>query len=310
MRHHGRDPKVCAPAGGALVCVTNDEAGGLSSTVAPCARPFAMNPLRPSSASSRHKRGPVNAAPRASRAAQHALLFNDVTRSRSFWILAALLVAGGAAVALLLVFTGFDWTVVTRGIEHLDPLAILPLMALLPVGGFPIVVIYLVAGARFGPLWGGVVVAAVTACHLLLTHAIARSFLRGPILRFVERRHRQLPEIPADEHAGVALIVALVPGLPYVVRNYLLALSGVRLRVYFWICLPVYVARSYVTILVGDLGSDPSGRRLLILFGVDVVKVAVCAYVIWRLREHHRRFHGGHEAHGGDDGRATAATPP
>jgi len=213
-------------------------------------------------------------------------------------------------VALLLMFTGFDWREVTRGIERLDPLAIVPLMALLPVGGFPIVVVYLIAGARFGPAWGGVVVAAVTACHLLATHAIARSFLRGPILRFMERRHRRLPDIPADEQAGVALVVALAPGLPYVARNYLLALSGVRLRVYFWICLPVYVARSYVTILLGDLGSDPSGRRLLILFAVDALKVAVCAYVIWRLREHHRRHHGVQDPGGGDDAPATAATPP
>jgi uncharacterized membrane protein YdjX (TVP38/TMEM64 family) len=269
-----------------------------------------MNTLRPSSRFDARKRGAVPGAPKASRSVQHALLFNDVTRSRTFWIFAALLVATGAAVALWLTFTEFDWRQVTRGIERLDPLAVLPLMALLPVGGFPIVVVYLVAGARFGPVWGGVVVTAVTACHLLVTHAIARSFLRGPILRFVERRHRRLPEIPADEHAGVALVVALAPGLPYVVRNYLLALSGVRLRVYFWICLPVYVARSYVTILLGDLGSDPSGRRLLILFAVDAVKVVVCAYVIWRLRGHHRRHHGVHDPAGGDDAPATAATPP
>src|SRR5690606_37417341 len=182
-------------------------------------------------------------------------------------------------------FTDFDLagitTTVARGIGRLPAGAVIPLMAVLPVAGFPIAVVYLVAGARFGPLLRGGVVAAVTAFHLLATYAVARSFLRGPIERFVQRRHRKLPEIPPDEHAAVALIVGLVPGVPYFVRNYLLALSGLRLRTYFWVCLPIYVARSFVAILLGDLGGDPSRRGLIILVAVDVLKVAICGGVIW-----------------------------
>lgn len=225
-------------------------------------------------------------------AAHHSLLFTNVARSRSFWILVAVLLLLGAAVGAVVLFTDFQLSQVTRMIDHLNPVAVIPLMALLPVAGFPIAVVYLIAGARFGPVGGGLVVAAVTAFHLVATHAVARSFLRAPIERFIARRHRTLPQIPADEHAAVALIAALVPGLPYFLRNYLLALSGIRLRVYFWICLPVYVARSYVTILLGDLSSDPSRRGLLILVGVDAVKVSICALVIWWLRRHHRRVHG------------------
>jgi uncharacterized membrane protein YdjX (TVP38/TMEM64 family) len=115
--------------------------------------------------------------------------------------------------------------------------------------------------------------------------------------RFLERRHLHVPQIPRDEHALIALIIALVPGLPYVLRNYILALAGVRMRVGFAVCLPIYVARSFVTILLGDMGSDPDGKKLIILGIVEVVKVTACAYVIWRLRQHHRKFHGG-DAHG------------
>jgi uncharacterized membrane protein YdjX (TVP38/TMEM64 family) len=224
--------------------------------------------------------------------AHHWLLFGSRKRARSLWLVWGALALGGVAVAALFAFTELDWSSVTRFVENLDPWAVLPLMAVLPIFGFPIVMVYLVAGARFGPVLGGVVVAAATAFHLLGTHAIARSVLRGPIERLFARRRQQLPQVPADEHAAVALIAALVPGLPYAIRNYLLALGGVRLRTYFWICLPIYVARSYVTILLGDMSSDPSGRRLVILFSVDALKVALCAYVIWRLREHHRRVHG------------------
>jgi uncharacterized membrane protein YdjX (TVP38/TMEM64 family) len=149
-----------------------------------------------------------------------------------------------------------------------------------------------------------VVVACATAAHLLLAYGVTKSFLRRPLERFLERRHLHFPEIPADEHAPVALIAALVPGLPYVVRNYLLALAGVRLRVYFWVCLPIYVARSYVTILLGDMGADPDGRKLIILGCFEALKVGICALVIWRLRVHHRKFHGAPRHAPDDDGYA------
>ena len=217
------------------------------------------------------------------------IFFKDALRSRSLWATAGLLVIAVAAVAALLYYSEFEWASVTRVIEGWDPLLVIPLMALLPVMGFPIVVVYLVAGARFGPWWGGAVVAGVTTVHLLLTHVVANGLFRGAIQRFVERRHKRLPEIRADEHGSIALLVSLAPGPPYWVRNYLLALSGVRLRTYFWICLPVYVARSYVTILLGDLSSAPSGSKLAVLLGVDVLKIAICGAVIWRLRQHHRR---------------------
>jgi uncharacterized membrane protein YdjX (TVP38/TMEM64 family) len=248
------------------------------------------------------------------RSARHLLLFGGRTQKRAWWVLGGVAAAVALGFTLLLVFTELDWGSVQRGfarinpaLERLSPALLIPAMAVLPVFGFPIAVVYLVAGAKFGPLLGGVVVAGVTAVHLLATHAITQSVLRGPIERFMEKRHHHLPHVPEDEQAAVSLIAALIPGLPYFVRNYLLALAGVRLRYYFWVCLPVYVARSYVTILLGDLSSDPTRRGLVILLVVDVLKVAICAFVIWRLRQHHRKYHG-HHAH--DEARGHNAPAP
>jgi uncharacterized membrane protein YdjX (TVP38/TMEM64 family) len=189
----------------------------------------------------------------------------------------------------------------TGWIHRVHPVAALPLMAVLPILGFPIAIVYLFAGARFGPLGGGLIVAAITAIHMLGTYLIAKSFLRAPLQRFIEKRHKHLPQVPEDEQAAICVIATLVPGLPYFVRNYILALAGVRLHYFFVVCLPIYVARSYVTILLGDMGADPDKRKLLILLGLDVLKVAICAFVIWRLRVHHRKFHGHEQDHHGDD---------
>lgn len=232
---------------------------------------------------------------------RHFLELGQVKRSRLKWLAGAVVLILAATVAAFLALRDFDWQRVTDAINRLHPAAVLPFMAVLPVAGFPIMFVYLFAGARFGPVLGGVVVAGVTAVHLLATYFIARSFLRRPLERFIERRHRHLPQVPEDEGPAVALVAALVPGLPYVVRNYALALAGVKFRVYFWVCLPVYVARSYVSILLGDLSSDPSRKGLFIIIAIDVVKVAICALVIAWLRQHHRKFH----AHDHD-----AAVPP
>ena len=236
------------------------------------------------------------------RSARHLLLFGGPKKKRVWWTAAAVVLAAAVGLALVISLTDWDWDSVVRGserlsatMEKLHPEAVIPLMAILPVFGFPIAIVYLVAGARFGIVLGGVIVAAVTLVHLAASYFIGRSFLRGPIERFIERRHRHLPQVPEDEQALVCVIAALIPGLPYFVRNYLLVLAGVRLRFLLMVCLPIYVARSYVTIFLGDLSGDPTQRGLLILIVVDVVKVAICALVIWRLREHHRKYHGHHD---------------
>lgn len=205
------------------------------------------------------------------------------------------LVLGGIGLAIMVLAViaflsseGFDfsWLAISQAIGGLNPIAAIALMAVLPLGGFSIVIVYLVVGARFGPLTGLPVVAGVTAFHLLASYWIARGVLRSPLERLLARRGHHLPLLLRNEHASVCLLVALVPGLPYFARNYLLALTDVRLPVYFWVCLPIHVARSYVAILLGDWTSNPGKSRLLILAAIYAVKLAVCAYIVWRLRRH------------------------
>lgn len=238
----------------------------------------------------------------------HHILFGLAKNKHAVWTVITVAAVVIAAVALIVLHTDLTLSNVTDWIDGLNLVAVLAVMALLPIAGFPIAVVYLVAGARFGPLWGGVVVAGITVVHLAGTHLIAKSFLRKPLQRFIEKRRAHLPEIPVDEQAAVCLIAALVPGLPYFIRNYVLALAGVKLRYYFGVCVPVYVARSYVSILLGDISSDPTSTKIIVLVIVDILKVAICALVIWRLRVHHRKYHGHHE-HEADDG-PEAVLPP
>lgn len=218
-----------------------------------------------------------------------------------------------AAAALVLLIAGVltfffasevEWAEIKRALAALPVVPLLLLMVLLPPLGLSISVVYLVAGARFGPVVGGAVVAGVTAAHLLLMHGIARGVMRGPIERLLARRHHHLPSVPEGENASLATVAALAPGLPYFSRNYLLALAGVPLRIYFWICLPLYVLRSYVTIFLGDLTQSPDRGKLTLLVAVWVLKLAVCGWLVWRFHRRHRA--GRSSPHPGNIGSAVS----
>jgi len=204
-------------------------------------------------------------------------------------LMAALL----GAVAFVFLLTGLiDWRGVRPWMQHLDPWVLLALMCLLPLFGFSISVVYLVAGAVFGGPLGVVVIAGVSAVHLLGNHWIGRGYLRGPILRWLKRRNLSPPALPLGEDASVALMTALVPGLPYFVRNYLLAVSDLRFRTSFWIVWSVYVVRSSVVLFFGDFIDDLTTIHLVTLLAVFGMKLSICACLLFRIRAHLRQNKG------------------
>ncbi len=163
------------------------------------------------------------------------------------------------------------------------------LVAILPIFGFSIAIIYLVVGVKFGASWGMAVIALATAAHLLGSHWMAKSFLRKRLEAFIARKKYRLPEIPAGENASVSLMTAIIPGLPYFARNYLLALAGVPLKTYFWICLPVYVIRSFVTVSLAAFSKEFTTKKIIFIVVILLIKLAICAWVIQRLRNKQKR---------------------
>src|SRR5512133_1007320 len=74
---------------------------------------------------------------------RHFLELGRVPRSRRKWIAMAVLVllAGAVIGVLFLRDVDFDWQRLNQTIDRLPPLAVLPLMAILPVFGFPVVLV-------------------------------------------------------------------------------------------------------------------------------------------------------------------------
>lgn len=206
-------------------------------------------------------------------------------------VLAASLAVAGLIGLVAAGLSAFDleWGDLIRAMDRLDLKTVLALAILLPLLGFPISAIYLVIGARFGPAAGLGIVAVCTMFHLAGTHCIARGFLRRPLQRFLQRRHRNLPSVPPGANAAVAAMIMLAPAIPYFMRNYALALSRIPFPVYSLVALPLHVLRSYVALFLGDFGSSPTTGGLGLVVLVYAAQLSLCGLIAWHLRKNHRR---------------------
>jgi uncharacterized membrane protein YdjX (TVP38/TMEM64 family) len=196
-------------------------------------------------------------------------------------LLAVLLVV---AVVALFQFTELDWREVPDLLRRVSRPWALVIMATLPIVGFPISAVYLGAGALFGRWLGLLVVAGVTAVHLVVTQLLAQTLFRGVIERLRLKWHHRIPDVPPHEHATVAAMLVIVPGPPYFVRNCLLAFAKLPWRTLLGVALPLYVVRSCTTIFIGNLGNDPSFVALGVLVGIYLLKLGAAVLLFRRFK--------------------------
>ena len=199
-------------------------------------------------------------------------------------ILAATLLCGvGAFVALTLDFQqARDW------IEHVNSGWFFVLMAVLPILGFPLSVLQIVAGVKFGFWTGMSLTAAAMSVHLLGAHWVASSFLKHPVSSLLSRTRFRLPQVRNNEQSVLGFLVPLLPG-SYTVKNYLMVLGGVSLKTLLCVCLPVYAVRASSGIFLGGVSGNLTPWLIALLIVGKIIAVIVTIWVVKRYR--HRFVH-------------------
>lgn len=151
-----------------------------------------------------------------------SFLIRRMPSKRVLWATALILAVAG------LVAFGVDLTTIKNWIEGVNGLLFFVLLSVLPIFGFPVSVLQIMAGVKFG-FWAGVGLTSVAIiCHLLGVHWVASSMLRRPISRWLTRTRYQLPDIPTGQGRTIAFLMPFLPG-SYTLKNYLMVLGGISL---------------------------------------------------------------------------------
>ena len=209
---------------------------------------------------------------------------SDASKSRAkntqiFWIVSIVCVA-----LFAVAFFFVDPKAVHEWAQKVPGWIVFLLMALTPVVGAPVSVLFVVGGAKFGTTGGLIAAGFAIAINLLLTYAMTRYVLRRPIAAFFNKTKYKIPQVPKGESISISLLTALVPGLPYAAKNYLLVLAGALFRVYFWVLLPAHYLHASLAILFGGMTKDLSKGKIIFLVAYGIVITLLCKRVINRLR--------------------------
>ena len=184
-----------------------------------------------------------------------------------------------ATVAALL-FHGLDIQKLHTYAARLNGGVAFALLTLLPLVGFPVNVLHIAAGIRFGIPLGLTLVALSILLQLLSSYALVHLFRN----KFEHWLAPLRARIPRGAHASICVFVVMLPGAPFSAINYVLPLIGVPLRTYLLCCLPLHALRSTVTVSLGGQSNDLTPARLAVLAAYATLVLGVSWWTYRRIR--------------------------
>jgi uncharacterized membrane protein YdjX (TVP38/TMEM64 family) len=151
---------------------------------------------------------------------------------------------------------------------------------ILPLVGMPITIFLMATGLKFGVAMGMLVTAGCIAFHHLVAYRLTHSFFKQRVERFLTRRGRHIPDVPKRHQVWFTVAFAAVHSLPYSAKLYLLALTNISFRIYFWLGWPTYALCSLVFVGLGQAAARPTWNWIiaLILLGALLAAISHCVH--------------------------------
>jgi uncharacterized membrane protein YdjX (TVP38/TMEM64 family) len=158
-------------------------------------------------------------------------------------------------------------------------------LALLTLVGVPATPFYLVAGAAYGVLPALAGTAAALALHLLLAHRIAATGLRPVLERWLARTRYNLPDENTAKGLRFAILIRLVPALPWFLKNYLLCLAGLPFTTYFTVSMASSMLYATPLIILGESAFERDLWEVVGWMAVLVLLLLAARFAARRLPE-------------------------
>lgn len=161
------------------------------------------------------------------------------------------------------------------------PVLFIVLMAVMPIIGFPLSVFLVLAGVKFGIAWGFLLAGFTMAIHITLSYLLAHSVFKPYLDGLLGRYWEQLRAFWKTANLFQLFIFAVIPGLPYAVKNYALSLSGLSF--------PVYFAVGWTTQLIMALpfvvlGRHAAKMNLHLVFVILLILLILYLFLNWLYR--------------------------
>jgi len=192
----------------------------------------------------------------------------------------SILIGLAVCVGLALAYRQIDLKAVQERAARLNGFAVFALLTVLPLLGFPVTVVHVAAGIRFGVKLGLILVPVSILLQLLASYALVHLWhdLFARRLATVQKR------IPRGAHSAVSIFTVLLPGVPYFAKNYVLPLVGVPLRTYLACCLPIHVVRCALPVILGAKSHELTPARWIAVVAYALILLGVSWWTYRRLR--------------------------
>lgn len=113
------------------------------------------------------------------------------------------------------------------------------LTLVLPLSGIPLTYIMILAGIKFGALFGVILLALILPFQLILMYYLGRYPARNGVNWLFRNTRYTLPTLPQKHHHLYTIAVVIFPGLSYALKQYGLAVTGIPFRIYMAVSLPL-----------------------------------------------------------------------
>jgi uncharacterized membrane protein YdjX (TVP38/TMEM64 family) len=130
------------------------------------------------------------------------------------------------------------------------------LMVFLPVFGFPMSPFLVLSGIKFGTAWGLGISLLIMPVHLVMCYLISKTFFRSMILMIMHSRGHNPPGFLTARPGKLMFLFLILPGPPYVMKNYILALTGLPFLSYIGLSWVVQGALAMPVVVLGGAASQ------------------------------------------------------
>jgi uncharacterized membrane protein YdjX (TVP38/TMEM64 family) len=146
---------------------------------------------------------------------------------------------------------------------------------ILPVLGFPISILTLLAGVRFGLPGGMALVTGGTIFHHIAAYRLTHGWFRDKVRARLEKAGRKIPPIKKEHQVLLTALFAAIHGPPYAPKLYLLALTDIPFRIYLGVGAPIYILFCLIPVGAGSAVMNFNPAWLFALTTLSIVILLV-----------------------------------